>query len=50
MSHYNQQNEVHVHDGAKRPTFAMWNSIKKAEDKQGMVVIIAAVEGTVHHV
>lgn len=50
MSHYTQKNGVYVYKLAKRPTFAVWNSIKQAEDKQGMVIIVAAVEGTVHHV
>lgn len=31
-------------------TFAVWDSIKQAEDKQSMVVIIGAVQSAVHHV
>lgn len=41
---------VHVYEWNQRPTFAVWDSIKQTEDKQGMVVIIGAVESTVHHV
>lgn len=41
---------MNVYKWRERPTFAVWDSIKQAEDKQGMVVIVAAVKGTVHHV
>lgn len=35
---------------ANEPTFAVWDGIKQTEHKQGVVVIIGALKGAVHHV